>query len=165
MPQSLQLSFADRCMTLNVLLILGYNCSCWFDTIDTGVALGCIAMFQWDMYQFWSPLFMTEVARHSFSLRDQGSVGAAVSILCSAHQKQTMHTNKWAVYFCDLRISAKDMNQNVPYYNVDLLWSSVAKLLAKSQLLGNNNEDDRIKPVLVALALAPSTKHLIHVAE
>lgn len=35
-------------------------------------------------YQFWSPLFMTEVAKHSFSLTDHGSVGPIESNLCSA---------------------------------------------------------------------------------
>lgn len=35
-------------------------------------------------YQFWSPLRMTEEARQSFSRMDQGSVGPALSSLCSA---------------------------------------------------------------------------------
>lgn len=35
-------------------------------------------------YQFWSPLFMTDVAKHSFSLTDHGSVGPMTRSLCSA---------------------------------------------------------------------------------
>lgn len=38
----------------------------------------------WNQYQFWSPLFMTDVAKHSFSLTDHGSVGPMTSSLCSA---------------------------------------------------------------------------------
>lgn len=34
-------------------------------------------------HQFWSPLFMTDVAKHSFSLTDHGSVGPITSSLCS----------------------------------------------------------------------------------
>lgn len=37
-------------------------------------------------HQFWSPLFMTEEVRHSFSLMDQGSEGPS-SNLCSVQTK------------------------------------------------------------------------------
>lgn len=41
-------------------------------------------------YQFWSPLRMTEEARQSFSRMDQGSVGPALSSLCSAGQGRSV---------------------------------------------------------------------------
>ncbi len=47
-------------------------------------------------HQFWSPLFMTEEARHSFSLIDHGSVGPNIN-LCSVQRikrqniKRRMH--------------------------------------------------------------------------
>lgn len=45
-------------------------------------------------YQFWSPLLMTEDAKHSFSLTDHGSVGPRASTLCSAgeHKKKKVGT-------------------------------------------------------------------------
>lgn len=47
-------------------------------------------------YQFWSPLLMTEEARHNFSLTDQGSVGPTFSILCSVgNQNKQSHEKIW----------------------------------------------------------------------
>ena len=39
------------------------------------------------LYQFWSPLLLTDDARHSFSLTGHGSVGPTACILCSMGQK------------------------------------------------------------------------------
>lgn len=53
-------------------------------------SLKCCVSF---VYQFWSPLLMTEEARHSFSLTDQGSVGPTFSILCSAGRRAETWTD------------------------------------------------------------------------
>lgn len=50
-----------------------------------GSAKGLIALLT--DTQFWSPLLITEDAKHSFSRMDQGSVGPVLSSLCSEKRK------------------------------------------------------------------------------
>lgn len=49
----------------------------------------CVYIRAFVPHQFWSPLLITEEARHSFSLTDQGSVGPTFIILCSVDEWKT----------------------------------------------------------------------------
>lgn len=65
---------------------------------------------QFYFYQFWSPLLITEEARHSFSRTDQGSVGPTFSILCSVRGKkaQTKREKLWNLFMACYLLSGND---------------------------------------------------------
>lgn len=87
----LPLYAVDRCphpLSMNLCAHIGllYFKDSWDKCITLALHI-LKTLFLLPSYQFWSPLLMTDEARHSFSLTDQGSVGPRAIILCSAGQK------------------------------------------------------------------------------